>query len=113
MAGFNTLNSMGLTDISSISHHILTTTAAQDVLKIYFKTTDQAVLPQSVSFNFERDDPKNEQAAVLTAALSELATVESTQGRAQHKQRLLNELDHLEQVMAAKLQEMRADLTQF
>jgi len=113
MAEFNTLNAMGLTDISSISHHILTTTAAQDVLKIYFNTTEQSTLPQSVSFNFERAGPQNEQAAALTAALDELATVELSQGRTQHKQRLLNELDHLEQVMAAKLQEMRSDLTQF
>jgi len=113
MAGFNTLNSMGLTDIESISHHVLTTTAAQDVLKVYFKNTDQSELPQIVSFNFEHASTDGEQAPILTAALDELTAVESTQGRAEHKQRLLDELEHLEEVMAAKLKEMRTDLTQF
>ena len=113
MAGFNTLNSMGLTDIDSISHHVLTTAADQDVLKVYFKNTDKSELPQSVSFNFDHAGSNGEQAPVLTAALDELATVESAQGRAAHKQRLLDELEHLEDVMAAKLQEMRTDLTQF
>jgi hypothetical protein len=113
MAGFNTINSMGLTDINTISHHVLTTTGNQDVLKIYFKTNDESELPESESFNFERQQENGEQAVVLTAALAELATLTSTQSRAQHKERLLNELEKLELVMASKLQEMRSDLTRF
>lgn len=113
MSGYNTINSMGLTDVDNISHHILTTKDQQDVLKVYFKSADDPTLPDSASFNFERVGSTNEQAPTLVAALEELASLASKQSSAEHKARLLDELEKLELVMASKLKEMREDLARF
>ncbi len=124
MSEYSTLNAMGLTDIHAISHYKLSQKDNQEVLKVYFKHSENSVLPESSSFYFERNkviaadsktqaQSKNSDGSdpVLLAAISELNALSKKQNNSDRRAVLLEELDKMEQVMAAKINELRNDLS--
>ena len=123
MSEYNTLNAMGLTDIQAISHYKLSYKDKQEVLKVYFNHPEVSALPDSSTFYFERnkvvaadkeDATQNAENGgsdpVLLAAVDELNTISKKKGNNDRRITLLNEIDRLEQIMAAKLKELREDL---
>lgn len=123
MSEYNTLNAMGLTDIQAISHYKLSYKDKQEVLKVYFNHPEGSALPDSSTFYFERNKvvAADKEAAtqnaenggsdpVLLAAVDELNTISKRKGNNDRRITLLNEIDRLEQIMAAKLKELREDL---
>ncbi|MCO4757301.1 MAG: DUF3461 family protein [Oceanospirillaceae bacterium] len=123
MSEFNTLSAMGLTDTNIISHYKLSRQDEQEVLKVYFKRPEGSALPDSSTFSFERNKvvAADTQAAtqsrdndgsdpVLLAAVDELNALNKNQSNHDRRLALVNEIDRLEQIMAAKLRELREDL---
>jgi hypothetical protein len=124
MSEYSTLNAMGLTDIRIISHYKLSQKDNQEVLKIYFNRTESNSLPESTNFCFERNkvvaaDAKAQEQSkhsggsdpVLLAAIAELNALSKTQSNSDRRVVLLDELDRMEQVMAAKINELRNNLS--
>ncbi|MEH6578495.1 MAG: DUF3461 family protein [Amphritea sp.] len=126
MSDYNTLHTMGLTDIDSISHYKLSNKDQQEVLKVYFSRPEASTLPNSSTFCFERNKvvAADAQAAsksqanggsdpVLIGAIQELNSLSKQQNNSDRREVLLNELDKLEQIMAGKIRELREDLARF
>lgn len=126
MSEFNTLQSMGLTDIESISHYNLSSKDNQDILKVYFSRPEGSPLPDSSSFCFDINkvvaadseaaaQQKNHAGSdpVLLAAVEELNALSKQLGNRDRREMILSELDRLEQTMQAKIQELRDDLNRF
>lgn len=124
MSEYSTLNAMGLTDIRAISHYKLSHKDNQEILKIYFNRSDSSSLPESTNFCFERNtvvaaDARAQEHSkhsggsdpVLLAAIAELNTLSKKQSNSDRRAVLLDELDKMEQVMAAKINELRNDLS--
>lgn len=124
MSEYSTLKTMGLNDPLAISHYKLSQKDGQEVLKIYFKNADTSALPESSSFYFECNkvvaaDAQAQQKSkhnggsdpVLMAAITELNTLSKKHSNSDRRAVLLEELDKMEQVMAAKIQELRNDLS--
>lgn len=115
MSTYNTITKMGLTEIDNISHYTLSSKGNEDVLKVYLKTDDDSVCADSCCFHFERTKPGSAadslagSDATLVKAVEELSII-TQQSRTEHKARLVNDLDKLEGVMAAKLKELRSGL---
>ncbi|MDI3324099.1 DUF3461 family protein [Pontibacterium granulatum] len=123
MSEFNTLSAMGLTDVNAISHYKLSRQDNQEVLKVYFKRPAGSAMPDSSTFCFDCNTvvPADAEAAsqskdnggsdpVLIAAVNELNALNKSISNHDRRLQLVNELDRLEQIMAAKLQELREDL---
>ncbi|MCV6610145.1 MAG: DUF3461 family protein [Amphritea sp.] len=120
MSEFPTLQAMGLNDINSISHYKLSQGANTEELKVYFKQQSEADLPDSSSFHFERNVVAADSEAqaqklggsdpVLVAAISELNSLSKNLSKVDRRDALRRELDRLEQVMTAKIQELRENL---
>lgn len=119
MSTYNTINKMGLNDVENISHHTLSSKGNQDVLKVYLKTPDDSVFPDSCCFHFERTklgsvgDSLEGMDPILLKALEELSLITKQQSHSQCRERLLNDLEKLELVMASKLKELRSGLDLF
>jgi hypothetical protein len=119
MSTYNTINKMGLNDVENISHHTLSSKGNEDVLKVYLKTTDDSVFPDSCCFHFERIKPGSIVDSLegsnptLLKAIEELSLITNQQSGSEHRQKLLNDLDKLELVMASKLKELRSGLDLF
>jgi hypothetical protein len=121
MADYTTLQAMGLTDISNISHYKLSQKDSIEELKIYFKRPEGSTLPNSSSFSFEVNKvvaADNEALAqntkgsdpVLVAAINELNSLSKQQNNCDRRSMLMQEIDRMEQVMSAKIQELRESL---
>lgn len=121
MADYTTLQAMGLADINSISHYKLNQKDNIEELKIYFKRTEGSSLPSSSQFNFDIKHRHNADEAslahnakgrdpMLVAAIAELDTLCLQQQKADRRSILEQEIDRMEQVMSAKIQELRDDL---
>ncbi len=123
MSTFSTLKLMGLTDTDSISHYRLSHEHGQEILKVYFKRPQGSSLPNSSSFCFERNQVisadseasqrnqrNNGSDPVLMAAIEELNSLTRIQNSGRRREILLNEIECLEQLMAAKLRELREDI---
>ena len=119
MSTYDTINKMGLNDVENISHHTLSSKGNEDVLKVYLKTDDDSVSPDSCSFHFERTKPGSVvdsldgSAPSLLEAVEELNLITKQQSGSQYREKLLNDLDKLELVLASKLKELRAGLDLF
>ncbi|WP_293266483.1 DUF3461 family protein [Neptunomonas sp.] len=124
MSEYSTLKTMGLNDPHAISHYKLSQKNDQEVLKIYFKNSETSALPESSSFYFEcnkviaadaqaKEKSKHNGGSdpVLMAAIAELNTLSKKQSNSDRRTVLMEELDKMEQVMAAKIQELRNDLS--
>jgi len=123
MQEYSTLQAMGLTDTNSISHYKLSSKDSQDVLKVYFKRSEGSAEADSSTFCFERgqvvaadtaaaatDQRNGGSDPVLMAAVDELNSLSKKQTNNDRCELLLDELDRLEKIMAAKIQELRSDL---
>lgn len=123
MAQFKALSEMGITRFNEISHYTLRQEGvAVDVLKIYYDRAKGSFLPTSRKYKFGRatktvrtDSASNARSEVheispfLQRALSELdSLVERRRHTVDDRAALLEDIDHLEQVMQAKIQEIRS-----
>lgn len=126
MAEYQALQDMGIKNPTEISKYTLRQEGHGDVLKIYYKRTKGSFLPSSRKYKFGRsartvvsDSGRNEFDEVyeispfLLKAVSELdSIVTHKQASADTKQEILDEMIHLEKVVANKLSELRSRLEQ-
>lgn len=108
MTRYPTLSAMGVADHDQIERYtLLPTTNNETVLKVYFKRPAESALPDSKKFVFRPTDDEKR----LELALAELnALARPPQSQKQVCLELENELLQLEQVMQAKLSELRQQL---
>ena len=121
------LTEMGITRFKEISHYTLRQEGATlDVLKIYYDRAKGSFLPTSRKYKFGRatktvrvDSGTNGTSEVheispfLQRALSELdSLVERRRHTGDDKAALLEDINHLEQVMQAKIREIRERVEQ-
>ncbi len=126
MAQYPTLSEMGIQTLDDIYKYTLRREGDQDVLKIYFKREKGSLLSRSKKFKFGRStrtvrvdssqhkyEDVSEMSPFLMKAIDELhQLVQKEHEREITKDRLLEDLDHLEKVMQNKLDELRRDLKQ-
>ncbi|MGR7922644.1 hypothetical protein CGX12_05730 [Zobellella denitrificans] len=129
-AQYPTLEQMGITSFDNISKYRLRREARADVLKVYYHRPAGSLLSRSKKFTFARPQSGvpvefqktaqwhqlEDTSPVLRQALVELhqllkpdapAEDESTRDS---KQQLLEDLEHMERVMKAKLEELRRQI---
>lgn len=112
MSNFPTLTSMGVTSFDQISRYTLHSDSGEEVLKIYYQRPDECSLPRAKKFQFATHDNAGlSSVSVLTEAVSELNALTGNGFDSDHKRtQLVTELDQLEQVMLAKMGELRRRL---
>lgn len=119
MSTYNIITKMGLTDVNKISHHTLSSKGNEDVLKVYLKTSDDSVFPDSCCFHFERTKPGcvvdslEGSNPTLVKAIEELNLITKQKSNSEYREILLNDLEKLELVMASKFKELRSGLDLF
>ncbi len=131
-ATYPTLEQMGITSFDSISRYSLRREVRADVLKVYYRRPSGSFLSRSKKFTFARAKTNvpvefqkteawhklEDTSPILRQALAELqallqpAEVQSGDDVAAQdtKQQLLADLAHMEQVMKAKLDELRRQI---
>jgi glutamine synthetase type III len=126
MSNYPTLIEMGVQSIDDIYKYSLRQEGNNDVLKIYFRRTKGSLLPKSKKFKFGRSVKTHrvdsstdkyrevsEMSAFLMKAVDELHKLVQHEHQVQDvKERLLNDIEHLEKVVMNKLKEMRRDIEQ-
>ena len=105
MSEFPTLTAMGITDVDDIARFTVRHAAGEDELKVYFHPAKEGIQPASLKFGFAADDQ-----AVLGQAQSELNRLLGETPPADAKTEIVENLAHLEQVMHAKMEEIRRRL---
>lgn len=118
---FPTLESMGINSFDNIEKYTLRYEGGFDVLKIYYRREKGSLLPKSKKFKFGRatrtvlaDSGQQQYREISEPSLVVLRAVDEL-GRLlgqeyedkQTKEDLLNELDHLERVVANKISELK------
>lgn len=107
MSEFPTLVAMGIADVSTIARFKVCHASAEDELKIYFHPAQEGCQPASLKFGFSHQGDK----VVLGQALSELnRLLGEAQPAMDAKAEIVDNLAHLEQVMHAKMEEIRQRL---
>ena len=121
---YEILQEMGVTDIENIERYALRQEGHEDILKIFFKRKKGALFSRSMKFRHGRskkmvqiDGGTHEYKEVseispdMLKVCAELDTlVKREENRADFKQRILTDIDHLEMVMKGKLQQLREDV---
>lgn len=129
-AQYPTLEQMGITSFDNISKYSLRREVRADVLKVYYHRPAGSLLSRSKKFTFAR--PKSgvpvefqktaqwheleDTSPVLRQALVELhrllkpAEPAEENGTRDSQQQLLEDLEHMERVMKAKLEELRRQI---
>lgn len=105
MSKFPTLTAMGITDVDDIARFTVRHAAGEDELKVYFHPAKEGMQPASLKFGFSPNDQ-----AVLGQAQSELNRLLGAASPADAKTEIVENLAHLEQVMHAKMEEIRRRL---
>ncbi len=123
MSDYPTLDEMGIHSINELSHFTVRREHRADVLKVYYHRAKGSLLARSKKFTFVRPagtvlshyrglsgwDELQNSSPRLQAAIAELERV--VQPRQQKalspKEKILADLDHLEKVMQAKIDELR------
>ena len=123
MSDYPTLEEMGISSVDQLSHFKVRRERQADVLKVYYKRGKGSLLPRSKKFTFVRpssavplqykdqqgweqfknSSPRLQQAIGELERLTNPAPVKQLDQRAQ----FLSDLDHLEKVMTAKLNDIR------
>ncbi len=107
MSEFPTLTAMGIGDVHAIARFRVRHASTEDELKIYFHPAKEGCQPASLKFSFSRQGDK----AVLGQALSELnRLLGETPAAADAKADIVANLANFEQVMQAKMEEIRRRL---
>ncbi|NVK41723.1 MAG: DUF3461 family protein [Oceanospirillaceae bacterium] len=114
MPSYPTLSAMGIRRTDDITRFTLHELNHSDELKIYFCRTDGDSQPRSMKFRFERPSASSATAAPeLLQALEELRTLNRNSQATPSRYQLLNELNQLELVFKAKIEELRNNLQQW
>ncbi len=122
---FPHLNGLGIQDPSQIERYSLRQEAQKDVLKIYFKKQKGEFFAKSVKFKYPRQKKSvlvdsgshqykeiteiNRNLTLIIDELNKITRPEAPQ-EVDVKQKVLNDLRHLEKVVASKIAEIEADL---
>ncbi len=122
---FPHLNGLGIQDPSQIERYSLRQEAQKDVLKIYFKKQKGEFFAKSVKFKYPRQKKSvlvdsgshqykeiteiNRNLTLIIDELNKITRPEAPQ-EIDVKQKVLNDLRHLEKVVASKIAEIEADL---
>ncbi len=126
MSQYEALSEMGIQNPEEISKYTLRQEGHGDALKIYYKRKKGSFLPSSRKYKFGRsvktviaDGGRQEFEDVyqispfLLKAVAELdSIVKQRQEAVDHKQDLLDEIDHLERVVVSKITELRQKLNE-
>ncbi len=129
MSDYPTLEKMGVKSVESIDKYTLRHQGDTDVLKIYYKRPKGSLLSRSKKFSFLRGrrgiplevrntkafDQMDKISPQLLAALEELKKLDARRKEVDPldpKQKFLSDLDHLEKVMNAKLDEIRRQINE-
>lgn len=114
MHRYPTLSAMGINTVDSIARYTLKEGQTSDELKVYFRPAEGNNQPQSMKFTFQRpaSDPGTA-AAELLSAVEELQQLTRQGQPAPTREQLLGELNHLEKVVSAKIEELRSNLKQW
>lgn len=123
MSDYTTLEDMGIRSFEDVTHFKVRREQKADVLKVYYRRKKGSLLPRSKKFTFVRprsavplqylDQQGWEQFKGSSPRLQQAVTelTQLTQPEAQspqdQKAQFLNDLDHLEKVMQAKINEIR------
>ncbi|QXO17980.1 MULTISPECIES: DUF3461 family protein [Vibrio] len=122
---FPHLTGLGIAEPAQIERYSLRQEAHKDVLKIYFKKQKGELFAKSVKFKYPRqvknvlvDSGSHQYKEVteinrnLTLVIEELnkVTRHVSLSATDTKQKILNDLRHLEKVVASKIAEIEADL---
>lgn len=122
---FPALAEMGITRFYEISHYVLRQEGAdRDTLKIYYKRAKGSLLPTSRKYKFGRSvktivadggtsrmENVYDISPFLTKAVAELdLLVNQKESSLNKKARLLVELNHLDQVMSSKIDDLRKQI---
>ncbi len=124
MSEYPTLKEMGVSSVEQITKYTLREEGDRDVLKIYFRREKGSLLPKSKKFAFGRathtvraDSSKNkyqdvqEMSPYLMRAVDELHKLVKHEHEVKDlKQKLMDDVDHLEKVFQNKLDELRRDI---
>jgi len=127
MSNYPTLNKMGIKSVDNVQKYTLRQQGDTDVLKIYYKRPKGSFLSRTKKFSFVRGraglpievrhskafDNMERLSPQLALALQELKQLDATRQTAapvDPKQKFLSDLDHLEKVMTAKMDEIRRQI---
>ncbi len=120
---------MGVNSVETIDKYTLRHQGDTDVLKIYYKRPKGSLLSRTKKFSFVRGrsaiplEARNSKAfdnidnfsPQLVLALKELKRLDAKRKESDFidpKQKFLSDLDHLEKVMTAKMDEMRRQINE-
>ncbi len=120
---------MGVNSVETIDKYTLRHQGDTDVLKIYYKRPKGSLLSRTKKFSFVRGrsaiplEARNSKAfdnidnfsPQLVLALKELKSLDAKRKESDSidpKQKFLSDLDHLEKVMTAKMDEMRRQINE-
>ena len=118
---------MGIKSVDNVQKYTLRQQGNTDVLKIYYKRPKGSFLSRTKKFSFIRNrsalpvevrhskafDNMAKISPQLVLALQELKQLDATRQEAvpvDAKQKFLSDLDHLEKVMTAKMDEIRRQI---
>lgn len=113
MSLFPTLTAMGVTSFDQISRYTLRTEGGEEILKIYYQRPDDCARPRTKKFQQPRSFSSGQttRPSVLLDAVRELNRLTRNRNTPiQQRQQLASELLQLEQVMLAKMNELRLRL---
>ncbi|MEJ1379874.1 MAG: DUF3461 family protein [Candidatus Sedimenticola sp. (ex Thyasira tokunagai)] len=123
---YKTLEEMGVHDIHQIEKYILRQEGDEDILKIYFKRKRGSLFPTSMKFRHGRSKKMvpternrnefkeiSEISPTMIKAAQELEQiVDHEESIEDFKKRILSDIDHLENVVQRKLDQLRSDVDQ-
>lgn len=118
---FTALKEMGFSDPLDIEKFSTRTEGNMDILKIYLRRQQGDWFSKSKKFKFKRTDKSvemgtrygaaSEPSGYFLRAIAELESLVKVEKDSQtKKQVLLEEIDHLEQVMARKIEDLRRQI---
>ena len=121
---YDTLKEMGITEFDLIERYVLRQEGDEDILKIYFRRKRGDIFSHSQKFRHGRstkvvrvDSGRGEYREVteisptMLNAVKELDQIVKRERTVRdYKQRVLNDIDHLEKVMLRKLEQLREDV---
>jgi|GEM_PF-184505 len=127
MSDYPTLKKMGVTSVDSVDKYTLRHQGDTDVLKIYYKRPKGSFLSRSKKFTFVRGrrgipaeargskafEQMDKISPQLLAALEELKQLDASRKEVDPidpREKYLSDLDHLEKVMTAKIDEIRQQI---
>ena len=118
------LKTMGISRPAEISRYTLRQENNEDVLRVYYKRKKGSFLPASNKYTFGRSRKTiitdsgapeyaedSEISPILLAAIAELdKIVKNSNDAAEQKKAILDEIDHIEKYLCAKVKDLRAQV---